>query len=759
MTQLGQQIDAEGNKEEGNMMVLASNTSNTSITVAGNGKGGSGAHHMGSSNSNGYGSGLGDVEEATTLDGAMPSGLSPVRGLSISLHDVGVEIELGNLGCYNPFSCKSRKEREGSKQKQVLQNVTAVIQSGEMYGLMGPSGAGKTTLLDVISHRLKKPAKRLGDVLYDGHRPTTSEVRRDAAYVEQNDDVLSSMGHFTVFEYVLFAAMCKLDNEKFDKQKKVKRVNHVIKQMNLEKAKRTVIGNPGVGLRGVSGGERKRVAISIGLLANPRAIFLDEPTTGLDSAMAAEVMHIVKAQLQGLGCTLVVTLHQPSPVIFEMLDHLILLKEGKVLYMGQGSMEPCKHFERLGYPYRQGYNIAEFLLETVTDKAGTCNFALEYESSDQASLQQDAANRIWKRYLRLESPNESMESKSPKSPLGGLTGRNMMSITLADEAEEKRLLFYANGRLREIWVLIRYRVAVKWRMGWFIASKLMIPILVGAAYASFFNQLPKNFWGSFATAGMLFVTVALAGFLAIAPLEDFKGEWPLVVRQRQDAYYRCSSYVMEKILQEVPYSLLGALGFGLITYFVIGLKLTPYAFFFYVLVSFTGNMVSTTIAFSVAANIHIDFLPQAICTVWNTLNILVSGFFLPKCQIPVWWIWLYWISYQQWIWSALMLNQFGDQSGTEADVASGACENSFESGAKCTDGIGTLLNRLPLLFRGLGLDGSEGNQCTAMNNFTLNMFAIGEGAHANQWLCLLYAALSMPVFFALFYLGIYRSTR
>ena len=95
----------------------------------------------------------------------------------------------------------------------------------------------------------------------------------------------------------------------------------------------------------------------------------------------------------------------------------------------------------------------------------------------------------------------------------------------------------------------RYRVAVKWRMGWFIASKLVIPILVGGVYSSFFNNLPKNFWGSFTTAGLLFVTVALAGFLSIAPLEDFKGEWPLVLRQRQDAYYRSSSYVAEKILQ------------------------------------------------------------------------------------------------------------------------------------------------------------------------------------------------------------------
>lgn len=674
------------------------------------------------------------------------SGLGAVRGLTISLHNVGVEIEKSN-GC--SFIC-NKGER---KTKKVLQNVTAVIKSGEMYGLMGPSGAGKTTLLDVISHRLKQPAKRSGDVLYDAHRPTMSEVRRDASYVEQSDDVLSSMGHFTVFECVLFAAMCKLPNDKFDKAKKIKRVDQVLKQMSLDQARGTVIGNPGVGLRGVSGGERKRVAISMGLLYNPRAIFLDEPTTGLDSAMASEVMHIVKGQLQGLGCTLVVTIHQPSPVIFELLDKLILLKAGRIIYMGPGGMDPCKVFADLGYPYRQGYNIAEFLLETVTDKAAKCDFAAEYESSKQAKTQLQEANAIWEDFLHQTKPGSlSASERNTDGP------RRKISVTLAQEAEQKSLLYYANSPLREVWVLLRYRVAVKWRMGWFIASKLVIPILVGGVYSSFFNNLPKNFWGSFTTAGLLFVTVALAGFLSIAPLEDFKGEWPLVLRQRQDAYYRSSSYVLEKILQELPYGLMGALGFGIITYFVIGLKMTPYAFFFYVLSSFVVNMVSTAIAFGVASNIHIDFLPQAICTVWNTLNILVSGFFLPKCQIPKWWSWLYWISYQQWTWSALMLNQYGEQSGTEAAVADGQCEQSFDSGAKCSDGMGSLLNRLPMLFQSVGFN-KGGNQCTAMNNFTLNMFNLGSGTHSNQWLCLLYAAASLPVFLVLFYIGVWRSTR
>ncbi len=148
--------------------------------------------------------GAGGFEVAVTPAPAAPH----LRGLTISLHDVSVSIErragCSVSGCLRVFSFASgeagreeqRRQQQqqqqqegtleeagegpagatGSGKKMVLRDVTAVIRSGEMYGLMGPSGAGKTTLLDVISHRLKHPAKRRGDVLYDAHRPTISEV-------------------------------------------------------------------------------------------------------------------------------------------------------------------------------------------------------------------------------------------------------------------------------------------------------------------------------------------------------------------------------------------------------------------------------------------------------------------------------------------------------------------------------------------------------------------------------------------------------
>ena len=121
--------------------------------------------------------------------------------------------------------------------------------------------------------------------------------------------------------------------------------------------------------------------------------------------------------------------------------------------------------------------------------------------------------------MHQTKPGDALERQDTRR----LPPKRKASITLAAHAEQENLEYYANSPLREIFVLLRYRVAVKWRMGWFIASKLAIPILVGAVYSSFFNSLPKNFWGSFTTAGLLFVTVALAGFLSIAPARGLQG--------------------------------------------------------------------------------------------------------------------------------------------------------------------------------------------------------------------------------------------
>ncbi|KAI5311955.1 hypothetical protein L3X38_041128 [Prunus dulcis] len=133
----------------------------------------------------------------------------------------------------------------------------------------------------------------------------------------------------------------------------------VINELGLERCQDTLIG--GTFVRGVSGGERKRVCIGNEILLNPSLLFLDEPTSGLDSTAALrtlQMLHIIAKA----GKTVVTTIHQPSSRIFNKFDKLILLGGGSSLYFGKAS-EAMMYFSSIGCAPLIAMNPAEFLID------------------------------------------------------------------------------------------------------------------------------------------------------------------------------------------------------------------------------------------------------------------------------------------------------------------------------------------------------------------------------------------------------------
>jgi ABC-type multidrug transport system ATPase subunit len=126
-----------------------------------------------------------------------------------------------------------------------------------------------------------------------------------------------------------FAAKLKL---KGTYEEKMHRVEEIIKELRLNKCQNTKIGGPLI--KGVSGGERKRCSIGVELITDPNLIFLDEPTTGLDSFTATSVVETLR-ELAMSGRTVISTIHQPNSDIFEMFDRLMLLAQGKIIYFNE----------------------------------------------------------------------------------------------------------------------------------------------------------------------------------------------------------------------------------------------------------------------------------------------------------------------------------------------------------------------------------------------------------------------------------------
>jgi ABC-type multidrug transport system ATPase subunit len=130
------------------------------------------------------------------------------------------------------------------------------------------------------------------------------------------------MSTLTVREAVYYSAQLQLPDSMSKSEKRV-RADTTITEMGLQDAMNTRIG--GWGVKGISGGQKRRVSICIEILTRPKLLFLDEPTSGLDSAASYYVM------------SRIASIHQPSSEVFQLFHNLCLLSSGKTVYFGPAS--------------------------------------------------------------------------------------------------------------------------------------------------------------------------------------------------------------------------------------------------------------------------------------------------------------------------------------------------------------------------------------------------------------------------------------
>lgn len=258
------------------------------------------------------------------------------------------------------------KMKKTSEDKSILNGVSGIVCPGEILAMLGPSGCGKTTLLTALGGRLRSSSntsagtKTLGGTITYNGKPFSNALKRKTGFVTQ-DDVLYP--HLTVTETLVFTALLRLPNT-LTKETKVLQAEAVIAQLGLTKCKDSIIG--GDFLRGVSGGERKRVSIGQEMLINPSLIFLDEPTSGLDSTTAQRIVSTLMELANG-GRTIVMTIHQPSSRLFYMFHKILLLSDGNPLYFGKGC-DAMNYFSRIGFAPMVAMNPADFLLDIANGK-------------------------------------------------------------------------------------------------------------------------------------------------------------------------------------------------------------------------------------------------------------------------------------------------------------------------------------------------------------------------------------------------------
>lgn len=239
------------------------------------------------------------------------------------------------------------------QERVILHGISGVASPGEILAVLGPSGSGKSTLLSALAGRLHGRGLT-GTILANGRRLSRSTVRR-TGFVTQ-DDVLYP--HLTVRETLVFCALLRLPRA-LTRAEKASAAEAAIAELGLFKCADTIIGNSLI--RGISGGERKRVSIAHEMLMSPSLLILDEPTSGLDSTAAQRLMATLEAVAQR-GRTVVTSVHQPSSRVYQMFRSVLVLSEGRCLYYGKGS-EALPYFKSIGFLPAFPTNPADFLLD------------------------------------------------------------------------------------------------------------------------------------------------------------------------------------------------------------------------------------------------------------------------------------------------------------------------------------------------------------------------------------------------------------
>lgn len=301
-------------------------------------------------------------------------------------------------------------------------------------GLLGPSGAGKTTVLSVITDAIQSNVTCRAEV----HLPGVS------AMVPQDDRL---HGFYTVKRYLEHYARLAGMYATHSKDEIQDRIEKLIQELGLTNQTDTIVGD--LFLKGLSGGQKRRLSIALEALSHPTNFFLDEPTSGLDAESALQVMEFLKDYARGApGRRVILTIHQPSSFIWETIDHIVLLSKGQLVY--NGARAQCENFfAAQGYPTLPGWNSADHYVTAINDEFRNHAMSVpewatkfkEWKSSESAKddgVNDSAAAPGKSKLTRTHSHSGSILEAADKDEI--VTNRNRSSLQIVIELTRRYFL-------------------------------------------------------------------------------------------------------------------------------------------------------------------------------------------------------------------------------------------------------------------------------------------------------------------------------
>ncbi|CAN7069314.1 unnamed protein product [Brassica rapa subsp. trilocularis] len=533
--------------------------------------------------------------------------------------------------------------------KEILSGINGSVSPGEVLALMGPSGSGKTTLLSLLGGRISQSASG-GSVTYND-KPYSKYLKSKIGFVTQ-DDVL--FPHLTVKETLTYAARLRLPKT-LTREQKEQRAIEVIQELGLERCQDTMIG--GAFVRGVSGGERKRVSIGNEIIINPSLLLLDEPTSGLDSTTALRTIQMLH-DIAEAGKTVITTIHQPSSRLFHRFDKLILLGRGNLLYFGKSS-EALVYFSSIGCSPLITMNPAEFLLDLANGNINDISVPSDLEDRVQVGNSgrepQTGKPSPAAVHEYLVEAYETRVAEQEKKKLSD-------PVPLDEEAKAKVL------RLKRQWgaswweqYCILFSRGLKERrheyFSWLrVTQVLSTAVILGLLWWQSDIRTPRGLQDQ---AGLLFFIAVFWGFFPVfTAIFAFPQERAMLNKERAADMYRLSAYFLARTTSDLPLDFILPSLFLLVVYFMTGLRLSPYPFFLSMLTVFLCIIASQGLGLAIGAILMDLKKATTLASVTVMTFMLAGGFFVKK--VPVFISWIRYLSFNYHTYKLLLKVQYKD---------------------------------------------------------------------------------------------------
>ncbi|KZV20014.1 pleiotropic drug resistance protein 1-like [Dorcoceras hygrometricum] len=550
----------------------------------------------------------------------------------------------------------------------ILHDVSGIIKPGRMTLLLGPPNSGKTTLLLALAGKLDPELKVSGRVTYNGSEMTEFVPQRTSAYISQYD---LHIGELTVRETLAFSARCQGVGARYEMLAELSRrekaanikpdpdidifmkassiegqetsvvTDYTLKILGLEACADTLVGDEMI--RGISGGQQKRLTTGEMMVGPARALFMDEISTGLDSSTTYQIVDSIRQSIHVLQGTALISLLQPAPETYELFDDIILLSDGHIVYQGPRE-NILEFFESMGFRCPERKGVADFLQEVTSKK-----------DQEQYWIHKNEPYT----YVSDKEFSEAFQSFHVGRKLGDDLAvpfdkekSHPAALTTARYGVSKKELLRACAS-REFLLMKRNSFVYIFKMTQLI---LMALISMTVFLRTEMHKNTETDGGLY--LGALFYALLMIMFNGFSELALSILKLPVFYKQRDLLFFPAWAYSLPSWILKIPVTLIEVVVWVTITYYATGYDSDVGRFFKHLLLLICVNqMASALFRFMGALGRNIivanSFGSCAILTV-----LVLGGFILSRDDIKKWWIWGYWTSPLMYGQNAIAVNEF-----------------------------------------------------------------------------------------------------